>query len=379
MPAGQSSKRLLIFAVGAILIAALGVLLFQQLRGTDQLLLGAALPLTGQYAQYGIVPKNAIDLAIEERKSTNFPYRIAVQYEDTQLRPNLAMTAIRKLLDVHHVPVVFGAAGSNETEVIGPVAQQNQVVLISPSSTAASLSKIGDFFFRTIPTDTYEGTYMARFVYGQSVSKIAIFAVNDTGTKSLADSFREEFIRLGGTIQEYVLAPKDANDLRTQITALRSASPEAVFLVGYASETGVFLRQADELALRMPLYSAHPAEAPEVRSIAGKAAEGLIFSAPERAGDSEIGKRFTNAYKARYGQEPGEFAPEAYDAAMLVLDAIEKVGPSAVAIRDYLHQVRDYEGASGRITFSATGDVEKPFRVMTIRDGQVVPFSAPTR
>src|SRR5271157_1186360 len=254
MPKLRRSNRPVLLTLGILLVVAVAVLLLQQSTGRNQVLLGAVLPLTGQYAQYGTVPRNAIDLAIDQRKAAGFPYTVTVQYEDTQLRPNLALTAIRKLIDVHHVPVVIGAAGSNETEVIGPIAQENHVVLISPSSTAASLSAIGNFFFRTIPTDTYEGTYMARFLHDRKVGRIAIFAVNDTGTKSLADSFREEFLRLGGTVAVYVLAPNDAHDLRTQITALRSASPQAVFLVGYAIETGVFLRQADELGLRLPLY-----------------------------------------------------------------------------------------------------------------------------
>ncbi len=373
MQSNQLFKRTIVLTLGAVLIASLGIALFYHQTKQNQLLLGAALPLTGQYAQYGTVPRKAIELAIQQRREAGYPYNVTVQYEDTQLRPNLALTAIRKLVDVHHVPVVFGAAGSNETEVIGPIAQKNQVVLISPSSTASSLSKIGDYFFRTIPTDTYEGAFMARFVNSRGVNRIAIFAVNDTGTKSLADSFQAEFLRLGGNVVEYVLAPKDANDLRTQVTALRAASPQAVYAVGYASETGMFLRQARELGLGLPLYSAHPAEAPDVRSIAGAAAEGLVFSTPANARDSESGKRFAAAYQARYKEEPGEFAAEAFDAAMLVLNAIQSVGPSAPAIRDFLHKVRDYEGASGRITFSSTGDVEKPIRVMTIRNGEVVP------
>ena len=372
MPKIQSPKRPILFlTVGALLLTAAVVA-----GKPDKILLGAALPLTGQYAQYGLIPRNAIELAIEQRQAASFPYNVVVQYEDTQLRPNLALTAIRKLINVDRVPVVFGAAGSNETAVIGPIAQQNKVVLISPSSTASSLSKIGNFFFRTIPTDSHEGAYMARFVYERGVNSLTIFAVNDTGTKSLADAFQKEFIRLGGTIQTYVLAPKDANDLRTQITAIRSTSAQAVFVVGYASETGIFLRQAKELGLSLPLYSAHPAEAPEVRQIAGAAAEGLIFSTPAHTEASKVRQRFVEAYRARYGEEPGEFAPEAYDAAMLILDAIQQVGPSAVSIRDYLHQVRNYEGASGRITFSPTGDVEKPISVMVIHNGQVVPFNA---
>ena len=215
---------------------------------------------------------------------------------------------------------------------------------------------------------------MARFVHGRRVTRIALFAVNDTGTKSLVDSFQAEFVHLGGKVVGYVLAPRDASDLRTQITALRSVSPQAVFAVGYANETGVFLRQASEIGLGCEVYSAHPAEAPEARSIAREAADGLIFSTPANARESPAGRRFVEAYRARFGQEPGEFAAEAYDAAMLVLDGIKAVGPSAAAIRDYLHGIRQYQGASGEITFSATGDVEKPFRIMLIRGGQLVPF-----
>lgn len=367
-------KRVLFGIIGLFLVGGLVTLavLQGQKAAEGEVVLGATLPLTGQGAQYGLVPQNAINLAIERRQEAGFPHRVRVIYEDTQLKPIVGLTAIRKLIDVHGVPVVFGAAGSNVTEVIGPVAQQSGVVLISPSSTAAKLSQIGSYFFRTIPTDAYEGALMARYVHGRGVRRIALLAVNDTGTKSLVDNFKAEFEQLGGTVLEYVLAQKDANDLRTQITSLRAASPEAVFFVGYANETGVFLRQSRELQLTVPLYSAHPAEAPEVRTIAGDAANGLIFSSPAHTGDSDAAQRFADAYRQRYGEDPGEFAAEAYDAANLVLDALEAVGPDPAKIRDYLHGVRNYAGASGTISFSATGDVEKPIQISTIRDGKVV-------
>lgn len=368
-------KQVLVGVVGVLVLLLLVLFgILQGRGGSGEVLLGAALPLTGPGAQYGLLPQQAVDLAIEQRSRAGFPYEVRVIYEDTQLKPNLGLTAIRKLIDVHRVPVVFGAAGSNVTEVIGPVAQESGVVLISPSSTAASLSNIGDYFFRTIPTDAYEGTFMGRFVYEQGVRKVGLFAVNDTGTKSLVDNFRGEFEKLGGKTVQYVLAPKDATDLRTQITSLRAASPEAVFLVGYANETGVFLKQAGDLQLEVPLYSAHPAEAPEVRTIAGAAADGIIFSTPAQAGQSLAARAFAQAFRERYGDEPGEFAPEAFDAAMLVLDAIEEMGPEAAKIREHLQGVRDYQGASGTITFSPTGDVEKPIQIMMIRDGELVPF-----
>ncbi|CAN0491411.1 unnamed protein product, partial [Phaeothamnion confervicola] len=142
---------------------------------------------------------------------------------------------------------------------------------------------------------------------------------------------------------------------------------------------GVFLRQQHELSLRLPLYSAHPAEAPEALQIAGPAANGLIFSTPAHTADTEARRHFAEAYQTRYGEPPGEFAPEAYDAAMLVIAAIRAAGTEPAAIRDWLHRVQGYQGASGEITFSASGDVEKPITLMTITNGQFEPFEPDSR
>lgn len=366
--------RRLLMLLGGLVLAALIVVAARWPKTQDGIVLGAAFPLSGSYAQYGVVPRNAIELAVARRLASGFPHRVRVHYEDTQLRPALALSAVRKLIDIHHVPVIFGPAGSNESEVAGPFAQLRSVVMISPSSTAAALSRVGPYFFRTIPSDTYEGTFMARFVYRRGARRVGVFAVNDTGTKSLADAFRGEFLRLGGAVTGYVLGPKDTNDLRTQITSLRASSPEAVFVMGYGNEIGVFLAQAQELGFRVPFYSAHPAEAPEVRTIAASGAEGLIFSSATNPSTSGPARDFRDAYRRRYGEVPGEFGAEAYDAAMLVLDAIAAVGTTPERIRDHLHGVRGYEGASGTITFLPTGDVEKPIRAMTIRAGTVVPL-----
>lgn len=370
----KSTKKWTLVAV--IGLAAAGLIAFFALKGvrTDEIVIGTVLPLTGEYAQYGTGPRKAIDLAVEQRLKAGYPKKIRVVHQDDQMKPAQGRTAITQLISLHKPPVIIGAAGSNVTEVIGPIAQDHRVVLISPASTAAKLSEIGDFFFRTIPADTYEGAFMARFVHKKGVRKVALFAVNDAGTKSLMESFKKEFESIGGKVSETVLAPRNVNDLRTQITSLRASEPEAVFLVGYAQETGVFLKQAAELKFKVPMYSAHPAEAPEVRQIAGPAADGIIFSTSAAPGQTEASRKFIAAYKERYGEEPGEFAAEAYDATMLALDAIAEVGPDAAKVRDYLHRVKDYQGASGKITFLPTGDVEKPMRIMTISAGKLVPL-----
>src|SRR5437899_2215469 len=96
-------KRIVLLALVALLVVVGAVLLSHRSSGRNQILLGAALPLTGSYAQYGTVPRNAIELALEQRKKAGFPYSVTIQYEDTELRPNLALTAVRKLIDIHHV------------------------------------------------------------------------------------------------------------------------------------------------------------------------------------------------------------------------------------------------------------------------------------
>lgn len=348
-------------------------------KGAGQMKIGAVLPLTGDAAQWGVGSQRGIQIAIDEANAAGGirGNRVIVIVEDDQLQPRVGTQAMQKLVTIDKVPAVIGSISSSVTLAIAPIAEKNRVVLISPASTSHDITNAGDFIFRTIPSDIYEGGVMARFAKTQrDYRRIAILAVNAAGTKGMSDAFMETFKSLGGTVTLYELVPQGATDFRATVSKIIATKPQAAYVVGFPLETGHIIKQLVELGFTGQLLSAQPSEDPEVRKIAGAAAEGLILTTTSI--DPETGsattKAFVKEYMKRYGSPPAVFSYEAYDAARLVLRAMAERKPDGPSIRDYLYTVKDYDGASGRFTIDKNGDAEKSIRIVMIRNGQIAPL-----
>jgi branched-chain amino acid transport system substrate-binding protein len=339
--------------------------------------IGAALPLTGDGAVYGQNAKKAIELALDELGGLINGRRVLVVYEDTKLEPKEAATAVTKLVTVDKVPVIIGPMASSEVEAVLPICQKNKVVIVSPSATDHKLSEAGGYFFRTITSDTYEGREMARFAFkDMGYRKMAVFYIESAGPFGVSEAFSQEFKELGGRILLTEKAAQNAIDVRAQLARIKGNKVDAMFFAGFAAETATMLKQARQIGLNLQILAHQTAEAPEVRQIAGKAAEGVILASPSldtlTAGESV--KMFYRAFRQKYGEDPQNYAPNTYDAFMLVVRSIREHGYEADSIIKGLLETKDYSGASGKITFTQTGDIVQPMRIMTIANGKVVPF-----
>lgn len=341
--------------------------------------IGAALPLTGEGALYGQTAMKAIELAVQEVNSKGGikGKKLRVIYEDTQLKPNVAVNAVTKLITLDKVPSIIGPMTSNEFLPTIPIAQKNKVVLISPSATSHEISKSGDYKFRTIVSDIYDGTVMARFAYNDmGFRNAAVFYVDESGTKGTCVAFMEEFKRLGGKVLIEEKGTQEGTDFRTQISKLKEAKPDAIYFTGYAKETVIFLRQTRELGITQQLMTYQLIDDPDVLRRAGETAEDVVFTTPKLT--PEIGgqavKDFFEKFRLTYGEDPQNFAPNAYDAVMLIANAMKKYGFSPEDVKKGLYEVKEYQGASGKITIDANGDVIQPILVMVIKDGKAVPY-----
>ena len=370
------SKKIWI-GLALVLLVAVVALKMQNKGGPHRevIRIGAILPLTGDAAQWGIGAKRGIELAVDEYNSfVGLSGRqVFVVYEDDQLEPRIGTQAMQKLVSVNHVQAVIGSISSSVTLAIAPIAENNNVVLISPASTSHEITNAGDFIFRTISSDIFEGRAMAKFAYEQrDFREIAIISVNSAGTKGMADAFLDMFSSLGGKVVIYELVSQGITDFRASATKTIAENPEAIYVVGFPLETAHMIKQLVELGFEGQLLSAQPAEDPEVRKIAGRACEGLIFTTTTVDPDvgSEATKSFCNLYSERFSVPPQVFSYEAYDAARLILEAIVE----GASIRDFLYEIRDYEGASGEFSIDDNGDVEKQVRFVVIRNKEIVPI-----
>jgi branched-chain amino acid transport system substrate-binding protein len=356
------------FIIGAVVVIAaiiIGIRLTQEPTQQQRQVykIGAILPLTGDAAQWGEHPRNAINLAVEQMNASLSEKEFEVVFEDAQANPRIGVAAFRKLITNEHVPVVIGEVASAVTLVVAPIAEQEKVVLISPASTNSKISEAGDFIFRTINADILEGSVMAEFLINeQNIKRVAVLTIQTAGTVGMCDSFVSRFKSLQGDVVLYEKVSEGTSDFRSSLSVIKQSTAQALYLVGYPKETGLMVKQARELGLSIPLFSAQPAEDPEVTKIAKGAVDKVTFTTttlpPEVLGEAYI--QFAKAYQARFGVKPGSFAAEAYDAANLIMKAILERGYDGPSIRDYLYSVKNYPGASGPITFDRNGDVHKP-------------------
>lgn len=342
--------------------------------------IGVALPLTGDAAVYGQALKNGIELALTELQGTSRP-KVRLIYEDDQYSPKFAVAAVKKLISLDKVSVIIGGAGSTTAEPIVQICGSNHVVLLSPCATAPSLSGSSPYFFRLWPSDNYDGQVMAHTAFEKlGVRKVAIFYVNAPYGQGIASVFKKQFENLGGEVSLEESYMQGATDFRLQLTKIKEDGADWVFIPGYIKEVTNILRQSVELGLTVRFIGGNSLYDPKLLELAGTAAEGAVFTIPmyDPKSDDLTIKKFVSAYKAQYGSEPDAFAATGYDALRVVLKAISLSGngTSGEQIRQGMLQIKNFSGPNGAVTFDENGDVQKPLRLMTVKNGAFVEMSA---
>ena len=376
----MTKKQLIVGAVIVIVLAAFaGACLDKQPTESEEIKIGAILPLTGEAAKYGEDAKLGIDLAVEEINAAGGikGKKIQVVYEDSQAAPSQGVAAIQKLVTVDKVPVIIGAMASSVTLAIAPIAEENKVVLLSPASTAPQITEAGDYIFRNEVSDAYGGKAQAELTWDElGIRNVAILYINNDYGVGTIDTFKKNFESYGGNITAIEVFEQGATDFRTQLTKIKDSNPDAIFLVGY-KEVILILKQAKELGIETQILSSTMFEDPEILEKVGDLAEGVIYvyyGGFDPESDEEQVETFISDLAEKYGREPGHYTAESYDAMKLISVAIEKGGYNSEEIKNALYDIKDYQGLAGSISFDENGDVIKLVTLKTVKDGKFVKY-----
>ncbi len=360
----------------ALVVIAIGIYSTQKRdAGAETLKIGVIAPLTGEGADYGNAMKQGIEMAIAEinAKGGINGRKLEAVYEDDKLQPKEGVSAFRKLVTMHKVPVIIGSAASRVTLSIAPVAEEQRVVLLSSISTADALRDAGDYIFRNVPPNRLQGRTAAQFVLQYLQRKRAgLIYKNDDYGASLAEAFRQYYREGGGTIVFDEPYGVDQQDFRPLLSKLKAAQPEVVFMPGNYQDNAIILKQARELGLTMPFIGGDGAFSTELIKLAGKAAENSYYTMMGVPKNERV-EAFVRDFKSRYNtqEEPNVFVFYAYDAMMVVAKAIEKGGYNAEGIKNALYTV-DHDGITGPIKFDQYGEVDKSYSIYTVKNNQFV-------
>ncbi|MBD3648572.1 MAG: penicillin-binding protein activator [Pseudomonadales bacterium] len=336
--------------------------------------LGILLPLTGDNAQWGVPPRNGVELAVEEFNATSKDFSIGILEEDSRCTPDDGVSGLEKLASVHSIRFVVGAACSTVTLAIAPIAEKNKILLVSPASTHPDVTNAGDFIFRVVPSDALRGKVLAEYLYSDlGVRRVGLLYINNETGVGGRDAFANTFLSLGGSLVAEEAYQEGASEMRSQLSKLANKDLEGVVVISFLRDTVLVMRQRVELGITIPFfYQTEAVEDPNVLREAGKAAEGAIYVLATSS-DNAATEDFRAAYKSEFNHSPELYAAEGYDIGRLLTKGIKTIGYDTVtseALRDFLYSTQGYQGASGTISFDKHGDVVKPMDIKEIQNGE---------
>ena len=347
------------------------------LRG--EIPIGVVLPITGKLAAVGLRMSQGIELALEEINNSQLSdVRIKFIIEDDQTTVEGAVEAFNKLIHQDGVSAILGPASSSAGEEAFPIAQQNGVVALSPTSGASGLSAIGDFIFRASLTadviipNSVKVTH-AKLGYQQVAT---IVDSVELVSRSSDKVWREALTESGVEIMTREIFQSGDSDFSLLLTRIMALNPDAIFISALPTDMPNILIQARELGIPYSIpFIVAQVGIDEVRT-AGAAAEGLITSASWiSTADTPGNQAFVQNYSAKYGVEPSIYAAQSYASVYILAEAIANAqSTDSTAIRDAMANLSDFDTVLGKFSFNDIGDTVYDPVMLIVENGEFQAF-----
>lgn len=326
--------------------------------------IGAVMSMSGALGTMGTKCMEAVELAVEEINAAGGinGKQVELFKEDDATDAATSLQAFKKLVEVNDVHLLVGPMTSGAARTVGPYVSERQALTISPSATSPELTgqPWRDYFFRTVPSDALQGKIMAQVALDEGLKKVVIFVMDNPYGVGLGDAVQEA-LEGKAEVLKYIKYDPAKLDYRTELTEIKNLQPDCVMHVGYADDGRVVYKQALDLGLDNirwigcdGLYGSGLFQTEAAAQFMAKACMGTRPVGPEGGKYEE----FRQAYKAKYNAEPEVFCDTVYDAVKLIAAACNKAGTEDPAkVREALLEIgKDYNGASGTITFDDQGD-----------------------
>ena len=336
------------------------------------------LVVAGSEASLGTDSKRGAELAIADKggKLLGLPIKFTVQ--DTGCNAEGGQAAATKLAADPTIVAVIGSSCSSEARPGAPILWKAGIVTVSPSNTAPYLTdpKRGpeyDGYLRTGHNDKVQGAVAAEFAIKQlKIKKAATIHDGSVYAEQLQAVFSQTFKNLGGTVTaQEAVSPTDT-DMRPVLTKIATGKPEVIYYPIFVAAGGHITRQAKEVAglEKVHLISADGTFSPDFLKASGDAAVGMYHSSPDFSAFAGGYSSFLEKHQKKYGEKPiAAFHAHAYDAAMIIMEAIERVAKKAPegtlhigrkALRDALYATKNHKGLTGNLTCDQYGDCADP-------------------
>ncbi|MEE4600076.1 MAG: ABC transporter substrate-binding protein [Desulfobacteraceae bacterium] len=377
-------RRLLMVTVVFFVAAGLGVCAFA--KGPESIRIGVNAPLTGDIPKVGEGTKFAAQMWLEDITAAGGievggqKYKVELIIEDNESKAESAVKATTKLITEEDALTIVGPQSSKQAIPAGGKANELGTPMISPWSTNPDTTKDRPFVFRGCFLDPFQGPVVANFIKDEFGFKKAavLYDVASDYPKGLAEFFKaawEEQNGPGSVVAYESFTTKDT-DFSSQLTKINNSGAEFLFTPQYYNEVALIVQQAHQLGWDKPIVGSDSWGSAETVKLCGKDCYGLFFSTHyAAAGAKGATKAFIDRYEKEHGYVPDDVAALTWDAMRIVQTAIEGAGEltgdiekDRIAVRDALASIKDFDGITGKMTFTEDGDPIKCAVIVRISD-----------
>lgn len=290
-------------------------------------------------------------------------HKVEFVFQDDQSQPEVAKTAITKLINQEKVPGVIGSSSTGATLAMAPVAQSSKIPMICCAAGTKITSPVMSYVFRTPPTDSMAITKVLEYLKSQNIKKIAILHDSNAFGTGGADELQQKASKYGVEVVARESYGSTDTDMTAQLTKIKGTPAAAVVVWGTNPGPASIAKNMQQLQMTIPYIGSHGIANQKFIELAGSAANGVVFPAgklliPSSITDNSDWRKavddFASAYKAKYNVAIDTFAAHGYDAGLIMTDAMKKAGTDPLKIRDQIEKTYKLIGIDGVFTYSPT-------------------------
>jgi branched-chain amino acid transport system substrate-binding protein len=348
--------------------------------------IGINAPLTGDIPKVGEGTKYAAEMWLEDMKAAGGldvggkKYQVELVVEDNESKAESAVSATTKLITQDDVLIMIGPQSSKQAVPAGGKANELETPMVSPWSTNPNTTLDRPWVFRACFLDPFQGPVAANFVseeFGFTKAGV-LYDVGSDYPKGLAEFFKQAWENLhgAGSVVAYESFSTGDVDFSAQLTKIKDSGAEFLFTPQYYNEVALIVKQAHQLGFTSPIVGSDSWGSAELTNLCGADCNGLFFSTHyAAAGAQGATKAFIDRYNAAHGYVPDDVGALTWDAMGIAQKAIQDCGTitgnlatDRKCVRDALAQIKDYDGITGKMTFTEEGDPIKCAVIVKISD-----------
>ncbi|MEK6673378.1 MAG: ABC transporter substrate-binding protein [Nitrospirota bacterium] len=352
----------------------------------DTIKVGAILAVTGPASFLGAPEAKTLEMLVEEqnKKGGIKGKKIELIIKDTAASPEKAFSFAKQLIDEEKVFAIIGPSTSGETMKIKNVAEEGKTILLSCAAAEVIVNPVAKYVFKTPQKDSHAIIRIFEQMKKMNISKIGVLSSN-TGFGNAGKAQIEKLSPEHGiTILVNEVYDKAASDLTAEVTKLKAANAQAIVNWSIEPAQSIVIKNARQIGLKIPIFQSHGFGNIKYVEAAGEAAEGVIFPAgrlliadtlTKSHPQKSVLSKYKKDYETKFKEDASTFGGHAYDAFIILMNAIEKAGTDKEAVRGAIENMKGVVGTGGVFNFSAedhNGLDINAFEMLTVKNGKFV-------